>query len=101
MNAPLSPTAKSAIREASAIAAAALRKSAGADPLPTDIDIARRLREGLAMIDAQLVDMRQLARQSAYGEACARSIEGARNSIGLAHWQITETHATIAAQVAA
>ena len=102
MNAPLSDTAKTAIRQANAIAAAAVRKSAGqAEITAADLEIGRRLREAILMIDAMLVDARDLAKQSPFFTFAPLHFEGARGSIGLAHWRICEADAAIARELEA
>jgi len=102
MNAPLSTTAKTAIRQANAIAAAAVRKSAGqTDITAADLEIGRRLREAILMIDAMLIDARQLAKQSPFFQFATLHFEGARNSLGMAHWRVAEADAHLARELEA
>ena len=100
MNAPLSQTAQKAIREANSIAAAAVRKSAGQTEITAaDVAIGQRLRDAILIIDAMLIDARQLAKQSPFFQFATLHFEGARNSLGMAHWRVAEADAHLAAEL--
>lgn len=98
MNAPQTPAERTAIRQAHHEAAAMVRAAAGRPTVtPADVDTARRLRDAVRIIDAMLIDARNLARTSPLLFAAAASFEGARQSLGTAFWRITESDAAIGA----
>jgi hypothetical protein len=99
MNMPLSAAAKAAFREATLTAAAAVRKSGEMEVIATDIEVGRRLAEAIKMIDAMLIDARNLAKQSPYFAFAPLHFEGARQSLGMAYWRVTEADAHLAREL--
>ena len=79
-----------------------MRKSAGQTEITAaDLEIGRRLREAILMIDAMLVDARDLAKQSPFFTFAPLHFEGARTSLGLAYWRVTEADAHLARELEA